>query len=100
MAEWFKAPVLKTGVGESSPGVRIPPHPLLLRTHCEFACLDREVLIQEAVVMLVFVAGFAAGFLISAYLFLGADRDERSARADRFEERPDKWRHQRPLPPL
>ncbi len=27
MAEWFKAPVLKTGVGSRSPGVRIPPHP-------------------------------------------------------------------------
>src|SRR5262245_32435135 len=30
MAEWFKAPVLKTGVGESSPGVRIPLRPLCL----------------------------------------------------------------------
>ena len=28
VAEWFKAPVLKTGVGESPPWVRIPPHPL------------------------------------------------------------------------
>ena len=29
MAEWLKAPVLKTGVGASSPGVRIPlPPPL------------------------------------------------------------------------
>jgi hypothetical protein len=28
VAEWFKAPVLKTGVGESPPGVRIPPRPL------------------------------------------------------------------------
>jgi hypothetical protein len=27
VAEWFKAPVLKTGVGESPPWVRIPPHP-------------------------------------------------------------------------
>ena len=27
MAERFKAPVLKTGVGASSPWVRIPPHP-------------------------------------------------------------------------
>ena len=27
VAEWFKAPVLKTGVGSRSPGVRIPPHP-------------------------------------------------------------------------
>ena len=27
MAEWFKAPVLKTGVGSRPPGVRIPPHP-------------------------------------------------------------------------
>ena len=27
MAEWFKAPVLKTGVRASAPWVRIPPHP-------------------------------------------------------------------------
>ena len=27
VAEWFKAPVLKTGVGASLPGVRIPLHP-------------------------------------------------------------------------
>ena len=27
MAEWFAAPVLKSGVGESPPWVRIPPHP-------------------------------------------------------------------------
>lgn len=27
VAEWFKAAVLKTAVGESSPGVRIPPPP-------------------------------------------------------------------------
>ena len=27
VAEWFKAPVLKTGVGASPPWVRIPPHP-------------------------------------------------------------------------
>src|SRR5262245_6664821 len=27
VVEWFKAPVLKTGVGASPPGVRIPPHP-------------------------------------------------------------------------
>ena len=27
MAEWFKAAVLKTAVGESSPWVRIPPCP-------------------------------------------------------------------------
>jgi hypothetical protein len=42
VAEWFKAPVLKTGVGESPPWVRIPPHPLsfqsvkqVLRAFCE-----------------------------------------------------------------
>ena len=28
VAEWSKAAVLKTAVGESPPGVRIPPHPL------------------------------------------------------------------------
>jgi hypothetical protein len=28
VAEWLKAPVLKTGVHESVPGVRIPPRPL------------------------------------------------------------------------
>ena len=27
VAEWFKAPVLKTGVLARVPGVRIPPHP-------------------------------------------------------------------------
>src|SRR5690242_2305016 len=27
VAEWFKAPVLKTGVGETPPWVRIPPLP-------------------------------------------------------------------------
>jgi hypothetical protein len=27
VVEWFKAPVLKTGVGASSPWVRIPPLP-------------------------------------------------------------------------
>jgi hypothetical protein len=27
VAEWFKAPVLKTGVRASAPWVRIPPHP-------------------------------------------------------------------------
>jgi hypothetical protein len=27
VAEWFKAAVLKTAVGASSPWVRIPPHP-------------------------------------------------------------------------
>ncbi len=29
MAEWFKAPVLKTGVRAIVPWVQIPPHPLL-----------------------------------------------------------------------
>jgi hypothetical protein len=29
VAEWFKAPVLKTGVRETVPGVRIPPQPLI-----------------------------------------------------------------------
>ena len=27
LAEWFKAPVLKTGVGSRPPWVRIPPRP-------------------------------------------------------------------------
>jgi hypothetical protein len=27
VAEWFKAPVLKTGVGGTLPWVQIPPHP-------------------------------------------------------------------------
>src|SRR5438105_14809213 len=27
VAEWLKAPVLKTGGGSRLPGVRIPPHP-------------------------------------------------------------------------
>ena len=40
MAEWFKAPVLKTGVRASAPWVRIPPHPpiasiaTILWPHC------------------------------------------------------------------
>jgi len=31
--EWSKGAVLKTAVGESPPGVRIPPHPLLVPTN-------------------------------------------------------------------
>jgi hypothetical protein len=34
VAEWFKAPVLKTGVGSRSPWVRIPPHPPITPTAC------------------------------------------------------------------
>jgi hypothetical protein len=36
VAEWLMAPVLKTGVPERAPGVRIPPSPplLLLSTSC------------------------------------------------------------------
>ena len=30
VSEWFKEPVLKTGVRETVPWVRIPPHPPLL----------------------------------------------------------------------
>ncbi len=33
MAEWSKAAVLKTAVGESPPGVRIPPHPFRFPEH-------------------------------------------------------------------
>ncbi len=29
VAEWFKAPVLKTGVRATVPWVQIPPHPLI-----------------------------------------------------------------------
>ena len=36
MAEWFKAPVLKTGVGASPPWVRIPPHPPIGRLNILF----------------------------------------------------------------
>ena len=45
MAEWFKAPVLKTGVPARVPWVRIPPHPPTLicatgtrRNSCSPAC--------------------------------------------------------------
>src|SRR5208282_6180967 len=31
VAEWLKAPVLKTGVRETVPGVRIPPSPPVFR---------------------------------------------------------------------
>ncbi len=36
VAEWSKAAVLKTAVGESLPGVRIPPHPLF--ASCRRSC--------------------------------------------------------------
>jgi hypothetical protein len=32
VSEWFKEPVLKTGVRETVPWVRIPPHPPACRT--------------------------------------------------------------------
>jgi molybdopterin-binding protein len=35
VAEWFKAPVLKTGVRETVPGVRIPPQPLTEKLRVE-----------------------------------------------------------------
>src|SRR5690606_5096605 len=35
VAEWLKAPVLKTGVGFGSPWVRIPPPPLLAFRNAE-----------------------------------------------------------------
>ena len=40
MAEWTKAAVLKTAVRVTVPGVRIPPHPLLLE---EFSLFFDEV---------------------------------------------------------
>src|SRR5689334_2886432 len=39
VAEWSKAAVLKTAVGESLPGVRIPPHPLY--QHLSWRALDK-----------------------------------------------------------
>ena len=40
VAEWSKAPVLKTGVRESAPWVRIPPDPPLFCEECFSACAD------------------------------------------------------------
>jgi hypothetical protein len=40
VAEWFKAPVLKTGVGSRPPGVRIPPHPPVDVEIIDFFVLD------------------------------------------------------------
>ena len=43
VAEWLKAPVLKTGVRETVPGVRIPPSPPLLQIaakHAGFSSLS------------------------------------------------------------
>ena len=42
MAEWFKAPVLKTGVRETVPGVRIPPQPLSFLPMCPPTSVTRR----------------------------------------------------------
>jgi hypothetical protein len=49
VAEWLIAPVLKTGVGETPPGVRIPPSPPVSRQihpdfsrHATFELIDAE----------------------------------------------------------
>ena len=42
MAEWFKAAVLKTAVGESLPWVRIPPCPPVLRSYCIVSAMLRR----------------------------------------------------------
>ena len=41
VAEWSKAAVLKTAVGESPPGVRIPPHPL--SSFAAMSCVSKRV---------------------------------------------------------
>ena len=40
MAEWFKAPVLKTGVRAIVPWVQIPPHPLVSFFAVEYRCAN------------------------------------------------------------
>jgi hypothetical protein len=53
VAEWFKAPVLKTGVPARAPWVRIPPlPPELIETINEFEFLD---LCAQSGVQIVFI---------------------------------------------
>ena len=66
VAERFKAPVLKTGVGASSPWVRIPPHPpynhplpfaairnsAQIREKEHLGCLDASVCVRHNPVLL------------------------------------------------
>jgi hypothetical protein len=50
--------------------------------------------------MVLFMAGFATGVFVSVYLLLGTDRADRSPSGDAASEHADKWKDQRPLPPL
>jgi hypothetical protein len=50
--------------------------------------------------MLLFFAGFAAGTFITGYLLLGADRESRDSATNAAATHADKWKHQRPLPPI
>jgi hypothetical protein len=47
VAEWLKAPVLKTGVRETVPGVRIPPSPPFTRTLSYAGAGSQEVIPGE-----------------------------------------------------
>jgi hypothetical protein len=66
VAEWSKAAVLKTAVGESLPGVRIPSHPLLISLDVRSAMHPVVRRLSErnpriyGLVMLMIAAGFAA----------------------------------------
>jgi hypothetical protein len=50
--------------------------------------------------MALFIAGFATGVFVSVYLFVGTDRQDRSRSGDAVRDHADKWKNQRPLPPL
>jgi len=50
--------------------------------------------------MALFIAGFATGVFVSVYLLIGTDRQERSGSSDAARDHANKWKDQRPLPPL
>ncbi|HZZ29780.1 MAG TPA: hypothetical protein VFE46_17425 [Pirellulales bacterium] len=50
--------------------------------------------------MLLFITGYLTGTLFTAYLFLGADRSRRSDPTDHAQAHAQRWKYQRPLPPL
>ena len=50
--------------------------------------------------MLLFIAGFATGTLMTIYMFLGTSRWQGLNARDAVWEQAEKWKHQRPLPPF
>jgi hypothetical protein len=50
--------------------------------------------------MLMFFVGFATGISLTAWLLLGDDLYARYPSSDAAGEHADKWKHQRPLPPI